>query len=53
MTHAAKADLLDNIIMSGSLVAPSMAITKKGEPVALKNFRDVLFFRNQKNRLSE
>ena len=53
MTHAAKADLLDNIIMSASLVAPSMAITKKGEPVALKNFRDVLFFRNQKNRLSE
>lgn len=49
MTHSAKANMIDNIIMSGSLVAPSMAITKKGEKEALKNFGDVLFVRNPKN----
>lgn len=48
MTHSAKANMIDNIIMSGSLVAPSMAITKKGENEALKNFGDVLFVRNPK-----
>ncbi|MBR3654846.1 MAG: hypothetical protein IKN62_05395 [Elusimicrobia bacterium] len=48
MTHSAKIDMIDNIIMSGSLVAPSMAITKKGENEALKNFGDVLFVRNPK-----
>lgn len=46
MTHAAKLDMLDNILESGSLVAPSMAITKKGEQEALKNFGDILFVRN-------
>lgn len=48
MTHSAKLNMIDNIIMSGSLVAPSMAITKKGENEALKNFGDVLFVRNPK-----
>ncbi len=46
MTHAAKLDLLDNILESGSLVAPSMAITKRGEQQALKSFGDILFVRN-------
>lgn len=46
MTHSAKLDTLDSILESGSLVAPSMAITKKGEQEALKNFGDVLFVRN-------
>ena len=46
MTHSAKIDLLDNILESGSLVAPSMAITQKGEEQALKNFGDILFVRN-------
>lgn len=49
MAHSAKIDMLDSILESGSLVAPSMSITKKGESEALKNFGDVLFIRNPKN----
>ena len=47
MTHASKSERLDDILASGSLVAPSMAITKKGQSeLAEKHFGDVLFIRN-------
>lgn len=47
MTHASKSERLDDILASGSLVAPSMAITKKGQSeLSEKHFGDVLFIRN-------
>ena len=47
MTHASKSERLDDILASGSLVAPSMAITKKGQSeLAEKHFGDILFIRN-------
>lgn len=47
MTHASKSERLDDILASGSLVAPSMAITKKGQSeLTEKHFGDVLFIRN-------
>lgn len=47
MTHASKSERLDDILASGELVAPSMAITKKGQKeLSEKHFGDVLFIRN-------
>lgn len=47
MTHASKSERLDDILANGSLVAPSMAITKKGQSeLAEKHFGDILFIRN-------
>lgn len=47
MTHATKSERLDDILANGSLVAPSMAITKKGQKeLSEKNFGDILLIRN-------
>lgn len=47
MTHASKSERLDDILKEGSLVAPSMAITKKGQKeLTEKHFGDILFVRN-------
>ena len=47
MTHATKSERLDDILANGSLVAPSMAITKKGQKeLSEKNFGDILLIRD-------
>ena len=46
MTHSARVEKLNDILDSGSLVAPSMAITKKGEKSL--NFGGIVFVRNPK-----
>lgn len=46
MVHATRAEKLDDILSSGSLVAPSMAVVKKGEKTF--NFGDIIFIRNPK-----
>lgn len=47
MTHATHVDNIDAIIDDGVLVAPSMAVTKKGQKeLTAKHFGDILFIRN-------
>lgn len=47
MTHATSSENIDAILEDGVLVAPSFAITKKGQKeLTAKNFGDVLFIRN-------
>lgn len=47
MTHAMKFSHVDDVLDSGSLIAPSLAITKKGqEGDALQKFGEILLVRN-------
>lgn len=46
MAHASKSERLDDILASGSLVAPSMSITKKGQKeLSKKHFGNILLIR--------